>query len=131
MDAVGKGAEAVAFETANAALKTALASTAALDAARAAVELAAQAGEAVVSAAGWMASHAGSLLDVQRVEVSGDLRGACLGETQLAARLVGTFAGNHVDFSVDFTPGKGEDMLKTVFEWLIGAVKKGVLEIKG
>ena len=129
VDAVGKSTEAAAFETANVALRTAVASTAAVDAARAAVRLATQAGEAVVSAAGWMATHAANLLEVKRVEVSGDLRAACASETQLAARLVGTFAGEHVDFSVGFTPGKGEDMVKTVFEWLIGEVKKGVLKI--
>jgi hypothetical protein len=131
VDAAGKGAEAVAFGAASAALNTALANTAALDAARAAVQLATQAGAAVVGIAGWMASHARSLLDLERIEVSGDLRAACAREMSLAARLVGTVAGEHVDFSIAFTPGKGEDMVKAVFEWVVSEVKKGLAGIGG
>jgi hypothetical protein len=33
-----------------------------------------------------------------------------MGDTRLAARLVGKVAGEDVDFSVDFVPGKGEDI---------------------
>lgn len=121
--AVGGSAEAAAFGAAKAGLQAARAGTAAVDGARAAVRVARESGEAVLSAAAWLASHAATdILDVRRVEVSGDLRVA-VKEAALSARLEGTVAGQSVDFSVGFTPGKGEDMVKSVFATVIDKIK--------
>jgi hypothetical protein len=68
-------------------------------------------------------------LDLRRVEVSGDLRGAGAGTAELGAAVVGRFVGQEVDFSVGFTPGKGEVMVGEVFERLIGMVKTGLVKI--
>jgi hypothetical protein len=43
--------------------------------------------------------------------------------------VVGRFVGQEVDFSVGFTPGKGQVMVGEVFERLIGMVKTGLVKI--
>ncbi|KAH6617614.1 hypothetical protein F5144DRAFT_633818 [Chaetomium tenue] len=130
VEAVGKGVEHAAFEAAEEGLKVARANTGALDIARGALEVAKKSGEAVVGVAGWMASHAGGVLDLKRVEVEGDLAGAGAGaDVELGATVVGSFVGQDVDFSVRFTPGKGEAMVGEVFERLIGMVEEGLIKI--
>ncbi|KAL8872337.1 MAG: hypothetical protein Q9174_002021 [Haloplaca sp. 1 TL-2023] len=130
VNALAQCAEKVAFDAANAALQIARANVKDVDIAKAAVEFAKTGVDAVLDVGSWVVQHAFNILNIRMIEVTGDLRGLCKQGTQLKARVVGTFAEQNVDFTLDFTPAKGEQMAKDVFQKLMNDVKAGVLKIK-
>lgn len=123
-------AEKAAFDTANAGLSIARANSKDLDVARSALRFAEEGTDAVIDVGGWVIKHTVNILNIQTVEVTGDLRGLCKEGTELKAHVVGTFADNQVDFSVEFLPAKGEELCKRVFERVMGDVKAGVVRVK-
>ncbi|KAL2124945.1 hypothetical protein VTJ04DRAFT_1310 [Mycothermus thermophilus] len=114
IDAVQTGEEANAVTQAEIHLHAAESDMASVNAAAWMLQGAVKTLDAVRSVSGWVAKHSlNLLLIIKRIEVSGDLRTANLGKTQLSARIVGTFAGFNVDFSLGFIPGKALILLRT------------------
>ncbi|KAI9804315.1 MAG: hypothetical protein M1833_007122 [Piccolia ochrophora] len=131
VDALGQSAEFVAFSAANEALAIARANVKDLDIARSAMETARQGTDAILDMGSWMVSNAVNILNVTSVEVTGDLRGLAQEGSKLSARVVGTFAGENVDFSCEFLPAQGEEFVKRVFTQLLDDAKAGILKIAG
>lgn len=129
VNALAQSAEAVAFGAANVGLKVAMANTKDVDVAKAAVEVAKESGDAVMDAGDWVVDHAVNILNLRTVTLSGDLRATCLSQASLKAHVEGTFAEQPVDFTVDFLPGKGEEMVKALFKRLMDDIKSGVMKI--
>ena len=77
----------------------------------------------------WLVAHAVNILNVRNVDVSGDLRAMQLQRTALSAHVDSTFAGQNVNFTVDFLPGQGEKLVQLVFEKLMANAKDGVIKI--
>lgn len=122
--------EKVAFDTATSSLNIANANTKDIDIAKSALKFADEGTDAVLDVGGWVVKHTLNILNIKSVEVTGDLRGLCKQGTELKAHIEGTFADNNIDFSVDFVPVQGEEMVKRVFAKLMGDVKAGVMSIK-
>ena len=129
VDALATSAEYLAFNAANTGLKIAQANTKDLDLARSVVHLADDAADAVLDASAWVTAHTFNTLNLKSVELSGDLRGLLKNSTEFKAHVVGTFAEQSIDFSVDFTPGQGEKLAEQVFQKLMADAKSGVLKI--
>ena len=124
-----KCGEKVAFDAANAGLNIARANTKDLDVAKSALTFAEHSTDEVMDAGAWVVKHTVNILNIKKVELTGDLRGLCQKGTRLQAHIVGTFAEQNVDFSVDYTPAQGEEMVKGVFQKLMGDMKSGALSI--
>jgi hypothetical protein len=129
VDDLADTAEAAALKLAQAGLAVAQANTKDVDLARAAITEGAKASGQVMDAAGWMMDHTGNILNLRSVTLTGDFRGMAIGSSELSAQVVGTFAEHDINFAVDFTPGKGEEMAKRVFQRLLDDMKSGLLKI--
>lgn len=128
-DRLASTAEAAAFGAANASLQLAQANTKDINLAKSAVDFAGKGANGVLDAGNWVASHSLNILNIRSVDVSGDLRGLLQQGKELNAHVVGTFAEKNVDVSVNFSPGKGEEMAKNLFQQLMNDVDKGVMKI--
>lgn len=77
---VAKGVDAIAFQTALAALEFARKDTTLIDVAKAGLDAAEAVAQAAVKAASWLADKLCSTLDIQLIELSASLRGICTGQ---------------------------------------------------
>ena len=126
ISALAKCAEKVAFDAANAGLAIARANTKDIDIAKAAVKAAGDSTDEVMKAGAWVVAHTANILNIRTIEVTGDLRGLCQQGTELKAHIEGTFAEKEVNFSIDFLPGKGEELVKAVFQKFLKDIKAGL-----
>jgi hypothetical protein len=128
VDALGKSAEKVAFDAANAALVVAKANTHDLDIAKNALKIAQESTDAVVSAGAWIITHGVNLLNIRKAEASGDLRAFVNGKP-ITFSIDATLAEQNVKVNVNFSLGQGGEVVKHLFEELINRIKSGVLKI--
>ena len=128
VDRLASTAEGVALSIANAALDVARANTKDLELAKAAVNVAGQAGDAVMDAGDWIVSHMVNILNVQKLDVDGDLRNVLQGG-ELSANVIGKFVEQDVDVRIGFVPGKGELLAQSLFHRLMELVDHGVLKM--
>ena len=122
-------AQKVAFDAATTGLALAQANVADIDIAKSALTHAEEDTDSVIEVGDWFVSHTVDILNIQKMELTGDLRGLMKEGTKLKIRLVGSFADEDVDFNVDYEVGRGEEMVKEVFGTLMGNVKAGLLKV--
>jgi hypothetical protein len=128
VDALGKSAEKIAFDTANAGLAVAKANTHDIDIAKHALEIAKESADAVVLAGAWIIAHGVNLLNIRKAEASGDLAAFVNGKP-ITFSIDATIAEQNVKANVSFSLGQGEEVVKHLFEELINRIKSGVLKI--
>ncbi|KAM3416886.1 hypothetical protein BST61_g8474 [Cercospora zeina] len=128
-DKLGSTAEKIALDQAQALLDFALANTKDVDIAKRAIEWAGSAAKDILGAYNWTVANAMNILNLREIKISGDLRALVKQNKPLKASVHGTFAGQKVDFDVEFFPGKGADFAHSVFTRLFDDVKSGLLVI--
>jgi len=120
-------AEKLAYDAAVAAVTIARSATKEIDLAKSAVSTVEGATNEMAALGSWMVKNVGNIFNVRKIELSGSLKGATAKPpVPLSAKIDAVFADKEVDFSVEFTPGKAEDFLKSIFDKIMGDVKADV-----
>ena len=118
--------EKIAYDAATTTLAAARAGTKEIDVAKDALKLVSEATDVATKFGTWMVNHTGNIFRIDEVNVKGKLSAGKDG-TALKASFKGMFADKPVDMEdIDFTPGKAEEMLKTVFQRLMDDAKKDI-----
>lgn len=121
-DAVSKCVEAVAFDVASAAVQTARGLTAGIDIARSTLHDAEIATGAILDLGDYLVNRALGVLDIRNVHITGHLEGLCNRSSKLTAHLDGTVASEDFSTDLEFTPGKGDELIKAVFRAILDRV---------
>lgn len=118
-------AEKLAYDAAVIAVALARSATKEIDLAKSAVSAVKGATDEMTALGTWMVKNVGNIFSVRKIELSGSLQGATAKPpAPLQAVIDGVFADKEVHFSAEFTPGKSEDFLKSIFDEILADVKK-------
>jgi hypothetical protein len=117
-------AEKLAYDAAVAAVAIARSATKELDLAKSAVSAAEGATNEMAALGTWMVKNVGNIFNVTKIELSGSLKGATAKPAvPLQAKIDGVFADKQVHLSAEFTPGKAEDFVKSIFDQILADAK--------
>lgn len=122
--------EFVAFDVAEGALKFAKENVRELNLARHAVNFAEEAVDIGLDLGKWLATNAGQLLDVQKIEFSGSLQGLVGNGPPSKAYVAGIVVGQPFDVSIEWSPGFNlVKFIKELFDKLWELIKCAVKSI--
>jgi multidrug efflux pump subunit AcrA (membrane-fusion protein) len=105
----------LAFRAAESALSAAQSASATLDAAKATLEATKKAAGGILWLAGWIATHAVTLVNVREVNLSGQISHAARGDA-MGAAVKGTIAGKDFSLNEMFDPRHVEDFINSIFQ---------------
>lgn len=121
--------EAAAVAAASAKLAAAQADVVSITGAQGALDVASKAEEAAPSVAAWIVKQVGHLFDIQKVQMSGTLRGVVVGGTPMIVHVVGVIAEQNVDVTVPYTIGETDELIKGIFGGLWNLIAEGTIKL--